>query len=299
MKKLIRWSLNHIPRPVLQRIAGWAVPVAGLFYKGRGTECPVCGAKYRKFLPYGYVQSRPNALCPKCLSLERHRLLWLYLTRETDLLTAFPRTLHIAPEVCIMRHLKPHFRSHPGQYVTADLESPLADLHFDVQQIPLADDSVDVVICNHIMEHVADDRKAMRELHRILKPGGWGIVLSPVDTDYEQTYEDDSITDPDERTRIFGQYDPGASTAPIMPTACAKRASRPRTSTTPRPSPTRSAGYTPGPPITFMWFTKSDRRPSKRLSDGKRPTAIRGLVLPWKSLPQVISTPLDRASEVK
>ena len=207
IKQLIKFSLNHIPRPVLQRIAGWVVPVAGLFYKGRGAECPVCGAKYRKFMPYGYVQPRPNALCPKCLSLERHRLLWLYLTRETDLLTAFPRTLHIAPEVCIMRHLKPHFKSHPGQYVTADLESPLADLHFDVQQIPLADGSVDVVICNHIMEHVADDRRAMRELHRVLKPGGWGIVLSPVDRDYEQTYEDDSITDPDERTRIFGQYD--------------------------------------------------------------------------------------------
>ena len=106
-----------------------------------------------------------------------------------------------------MRHLKPHFKSRPGQYVTADLESPLADLHFDVQQIPLADESVEVVICNHILEHVADDRKALRELHRILKPGGWGILLSPVDRDYEQTFEDDSIVDPDERTRIFGQYD--------------------------------------------------------------------------------------------
>ena len=69
MKKVIRWALNHIPRPVLQRIAGWAVPVAGLFYRGRGAECPVCGAKYRKFLPYGYVRPRPNALCPRCLSL--------------------------------------------------------------------------------------------------------------------------------------------------------------------------------------------------------------------------------------
>ena len=143
MKKLIKWTLNHVPRPLLQRIAGWAVPMAGLFYRGRGAECPVCGAKYRKFLPYGYVHARANALCPKCLSLERHRLLWLYLTRETDLLKCYPRTLHIAPEVCIMRHLKPHFAGHPGQYVTADLESPLADLHFDVQQIPLADDSVD------------------------------------------------------------------------------------------------------------------------------------------------------------
>lgn len=207
MKQLIRFALNHIPRPVLQRMAGWAVPAAGFFYKGRGVECPLCSAKYRKFMPYGYVQSRANALCPHCLSLERHRLLWLYLTRETDLLTAFPRTLHIAPEVCIMRHLKPHFRSHPGQYITADLESPLADMHFDVQQIPLSDNDVEVVICNHILEHVADDRQALRELYRILKPGGWGIVLSPVELSRADTFEDDTITDPAERTRIFGQYD--------------------------------------------------------------------------------------------
>lgn len=207
MRRLIGFALNHIPRPVLQRIAGWAVPAVGLFYRGRGVECPVCGTRYRKFLPYGYVAPRPNALCPRCLSLERHRLLWLYLTRETDLLNSFPRTLHIAPEVCIMRHLKPHFAACPDRYVTADLESPLADLHFDVQQIPLADDSVEVVLCNHLLEHVADDRKALRELYRILRPGGWGILLSPVEADYEQTYEDDTITDPDERTRIFGQYD--------------------------------------------------------------------------------------------
>ena len=76
-----------------------------------------------------------------------------------------------------------------------------------MQQIPLADNSVDVVLCNHLLEHVADDRRALRELHRILRPGGWGIVLSPVERDYERTFEDDSITDPDERTRIFGQYD--------------------------------------------------------------------------------------------
>ncbi len=208
MKRLIRWALNHLPRPVLQRMAGWAVPLVGLFYRGRGAECPVCGARFRRFLPYGYVHARSNALCAKCLSLERHRLLWLYLTRETDLLRTFPQTLHIAPEVCIMRHLKPHFAAHPDRYATADLESPLADLHFDVQQIPLADASVDVVICNHLLEHVADDRRALRELHRILRPGGgWGILLSPVDLNRETTYEDDTITDPEQRTRIFGQYD--------------------------------------------------------------------------------------------
>ncbi|MDE5691447.1 MAG: methyltransferase domain-containing protein [Alistipes sp.] len=207
MERLIRWALRLIPRPVLQRLAGWAVPLAGVLYKGRGVECPVCGARYRKFMPYGYVRPRANALCPRCLSLERHRLLWLYLSRETDLLRTLPRTLHIAPEVCILRHLKPCFAAHPDRYLTADLESPLADLHFDVQQIPLADASVGAVICNHLLEHVADDRRALRELHRILRPGGWGILLSPVDLGRESTYEDDTVTDPAERTRIFGQYD--------------------------------------------------------------------------------------------
>lgn len=207
MKALIKFFLNHIPRPVLQRVAEGIVPAVGWFYRGNAVECPLCGHRYRKFLPYGYVSSRENALCPHCLALERHRLLWLYLERETDLFKNYPRMLHIAPEVCIMRHLKPHFREHADQYITADLESPLADLHFDVQAIPLEDESVDVVMCNHLMEHVADDRKALRELHRILRHGGWGIVLSPVDLRRAETFEDDTITDPKERTRIFGQYD--------------------------------------------------------------------------------------------
>jgi len=212
MKRLVRFCLNAVPRSVLQRVAGWVVPLAGLFYKGwspksRRVECSVCGARYRRFMPYGYLRSRDNALCPNCLSLERHRLLWLYLTRETDLLERTPRTLHIAPEVCLMRHLKAHFADVPGRYVTADLESPLADLHFDVQEIPLEDNSFDVLICNHLLEHVADDRKALREFRRILRPGGWGVLLSPVELDRASTYEDDTITDPAERTRIFGQYD--------------------------------------------------------------------------------------------
>lgn len=208
MKRLIRFILNAIPRPILQRMAGWAVPLLGLLYVGRGRECPVCGTKRRKFLPYGYVTSRDNALCPNCLSLERHRLLWLWLQRENDLFERRPRLLHVAPEVCLMRHLRKAYKGHEEDYVTADLESPLADLHFDIQHIPLADESFDVVFCNHIMEHVEDDLQAMREIHRVMRRGeGWGVILSPVELEREKTFEDDSITDPEERTRIFGQYD--------------------------------------------------------------------------------------------
>lgn len=210
MKHIIKLILNLIPRPVLQRVAGWIVPVVGLLYLGKGKQCPLCGCQRRKFMPYGYVTSRENALCPNCLSLERHRLLWLWLVRESDIgrgAMALPKMLHIAPEVALMRKFKKMYASTPDRYVTADLESPLADMHFDVQQIPLEAESFDAIICNHIMEHVEDDGKALSELYRIMRRGGWGVILSPVELEREKTFEDDTITDPAERTRIFGQYD--------------------------------------------------------------------------------------------
>lgn len=210
MKGFIKYILNHVPRPILQRIAGWAVPIMGLWYIGKGKECPLCGCRRRKFLPYGYVTQRDNALCPNCLALERHRTLWLWLLRESDIgrgAVALPRLLHVAPEVALMRKFSRIYAKQPADYVTADLESPLADLHFDIQHIPLEDESFDVVICNHIMEHVEDDRLAMREILRIMRKGGWGVILSPVDLQRETTFEDDTITDEAERTRIFGQYD--------------------------------------------------------------------------------------------
>ncbi len=262
---MIKFILNHIPRPFLQRVAGLVMPLVGLCYKiGRsrtgGVECPVCGARYRRFMPYGYVEVRGNALCPGCLALERHRLLWLWLCRETDLLGGgkpedgglrgdavgyyshlssktgsckacdgdgrgvysgvndepgdernaangrFSRQiLHIAPEVCLSERFEKIFPD--DAYVTLDLESPLAKVHADVQALPLTDESFDVVMCNHVLEHVADDRLAMREMWRVMKPGGWGVVLSPVDESRAATFEDDTITSVEERTRIFGQYD--------------------------------------------------------------------------------------------
>ena len=208
IQKIVKWTLNHIPRPLLQKVAGWGVPMLGLLYIGRRRKCPICGKQVREFLPYGYGVSRRDALCPRCLALERHRLLWLYIERETDLLKGYPTLLHIAPEVALKRKFERHYgKEHAESYLTADLESPLAKLHFDVQQIPLEDESIDVVICNHILEHVEDDRKALRELHRILRKGGWGVVLVPQDYEREATFEDDSITSPEERARIFGQYD--------------------------------------------------------------------------------------------
>lgn len=208
--KSIRLVLNAVPRPILQRVAGWAVPVLGLFYAGKGRKCPICGGEKRKFLPYGYGKVREDALCPKCLSLERHRLLWHYLMNnnsERERIKNLPTILHIAPEVCLMREFKRIYLSAPQNYITADLESPLADMHFDVQQIPMADSSVDIIICNHLLEHVESDHKALKEMYRIMRPGGLGIMLAPIDYTLETTFEDDTITDPKQRAEVFGQYD--------------------------------------------------------------------------------------------
>lgn len=206
MKSIIRWVLNHIPRGVLQRVAGWIIPIVGILYVGRGRRCPICGSQRRRFMPYGYVRSREDALCPRCLSLERHRMIWLWISRNTTLEEHRPRLLHIAPEVSLMREFRRVY-SGTEQYTTADLESPLADMHFDIQQIPLNAESVDVVICNHILEHVEDDRKAMREIYRVLSHGGWAVMLVPEDRGRATTFEDDTITDPQQRTALFGQYD--------------------------------------------------------------------------------------------
>lgn len=208
--KSIRLVLNAVPRPILQRVAGWAVPVLGLFYAGKGRKCPICGGEKRKFLPYGYGKVREDALCPKCLSLERHRLLWHYLMNnnsERERIKNLPTILHIAPEVCLMREFKRIYLSAPQNYITADLESPLADMHFDVQQIPMADSSVDIIICNHLLEHVESDHKALKEMYRIMRPGGLGVMLAPIDYTLETTFEDDTITDPKQRAEVFGQYD--------------------------------------------------------------------------------------------
>ena len=204
MKQLIRFVLRHVPRRYIQRVVHLCTPLVGLFYAGSRVQCPVCGNRYRKFMPYGYVNSRENALCPHCLALERHRLMWLYLQNETDFFEAPARVLHIAPEYCFLKRFG---RLPQLDYVTADLESPLAKVKMDVQRIPFPDGEFDVIFCNHILEHVDDDRQAMRELFRVMRPGGWGIMLSPVNPDRETTYEDPSITDPVQRELHFGQKD--------------------------------------------------------------------------------------------
>ncbi|MDF2454414.1 MAG: SAM-dependent methyltransferase [Cytophagaceae bacterium] len=204
MKKIISWVLRNIPRPVLQLITPVVMFFVRIFYTGNKVECTVCNSTYRSFLPYGRLQPRQNALCPNCLSLERHRLIILYLKNKTDFFSPGKQVLHIAPEHCFIRSFE---SLHKDGYITGDLYSPLAKVKMDVHAIPFPEDQFDVVFCNHVLEHVTDDRLAVREIRRVLKPGGFAILQSPADYRVEKTYEDPTITDPLEREKAFGQND--------------------------------------------------------------------------------------------
>jgi SAM-dependent methyltransferase len=189
---------------VLLKASYWVRPLLVLWYKGSRFTDPIDGKSYRKFLPYGYAKQRPNALAPGTLSLERHRLLWLYLKGETDFFTTPKKVLHIAPEQAFLKRFKAMKHL---DYTTVDLFSPLADVKADVTDLPFDDAVFDVVICNHVLEHVEDDTKAMQELYRVMKRGGMGVFQIPQDLNRAITYEDATITDPKERAKHFGQYD--------------------------------------------------------------------------------------------
>lgn len=204
MKKLFKFVLNKIPRPILIQLSYLARPILALTLRGDKYTDPIDGRQFKSFLPYGYENPRENVLSPSTLSLERHRLLWLYLKDETNFFTVPLKVLHFAPEQAFYKKFK---KLKNLEYTTTDLNSPLADVKADICALPFKDDSFDVILCNHVLEHIPDDRKALSELYRILRPSGWGIFQIPQDLKREVTYEDNSITDKKERAKIFGQYD--------------------------------------------------------------------------------------------
>mgnify|MGYP003643707936 FL=1 len=204
MKRLFKYILNSVPRPLLIKLSYLARPILAFSMKGDRYTDPIDGKSFKSFLPYGYENPRENVLSPSTLSLERHRLLWLYLQNETDFFTKNYKVLHFAPEQAFYKRFK---KLNHITYTTTDLDSPLADVKADICNLPFANNSFDIIFCNHVLEHIPDDTKAMEELFRILKPNGWGIFQIPQDLKRETTFEDNSITDKKERAAIFGQYD--------------------------------------------------------------------------------------------
>ena len=204
MQSLIKLFLNIFSRGFLIRISFFVKPILKILMYGNKFTDPIDGNTFRAFLPYGYNKIRNNVLSPSTYSLERHRLLWLYLKNETSFFKAKLKVLHFAPESALMNQFK---KLKNLSYDTIDLNSPIADIKADICDLPFLDNSYDFILCNHVLEHIVDDNKAIRELYRVLKKNGIGIFQVPIDYNRDTTFEDFSVTNKKERNKLFGQYD--------------------------------------------------------------------------------------------
>ena len=203
MSQLIKFLLNSAPRSLLIRISIILAPLFNLLFKGKKFTDPINGKSYSRFFPYGYNKQRKNALSLGTLSLERHRLLWLYLKNETSFFNKKNKILHIAPEQCFYSSFKKHF----NDYYTADINSPLADYKVDICKMPFENNSFDFILCNHVLEHVYDDDLAIQELLRVLKVKGTAVLQVPIDFKLNKTIDGRDIKNPNKRNELFGQYD--------------------------------------------------------------------------------------------
>ncbi len=208
--RIIRKAVLRLPLPLRRRLFSdirkavlkLPLPLRKRLFSGRKHCCPLCQSELSLFLPFGLVP-RPNAWCPVCGSRERHRLAWMTLEQKTNLFdTSSKSLLHIAPERIVEDKVK-----NLGyiNYLSADLYDPRAMVKMDITSIQYPDNAFDIIFCIHVLEHIPDDRRAMRELHRVLKPEGFALLMVPVTV--EKTFEDPSITSPAERERLFGQAD--------------------------------------------------------------------------------------------
>lgn len=200
---------SYILDKIMRRVnsAYWAIVKSYLFCGKLFVECPCCGWKGKEFMSYGVI-SRKNAVCPKCGSAERHRLCYLYL-KEVIPKDRKIRVLHFAPERCIASLFKSYTNI---DYLSVDIDSKKAMTAQDITNLSFSDNSFDIIFCSHVLEHVIDDRKAMSEMCRVLKPEGFAIIQAPIREFFRgkrliKTYEDFSVIKPEERERVFGQKD--------------------------------------------------------------------------------------------
>jgi len=211
LRALFDHCVPHRVRPALKRGFWW----------GARHVCPVCGAHVRRYLPEGFDlpvlrdldvvggQRRADQTCPVCRADSRTRLAWFYATRVGNLLAARVRLLHVAPEIGLYTRFA---ASANVDYEPGDLEPGLYPWaprirRLDLTALPYPAADFDVVIANHVLEHVADETLALAEIFRVLRPGGWAMLTVPIALKLDHTREDPSVVAPESRERLFGQSD--------------------------------------------------------------------------------------------
>ncbi len=174
-----------------------------IFYKGNNVYCNCCNKNFDHFLPYGNKE-RNNAVCPYCHSLERTRLLMYFLNNETSVFSTPNKLLHFAPERAIETNLK---KLKNLNYITADINPAFADYEVDIQDIPFHDNKFDIIICSHVLGHIPNEAKAIDEIFRVLKPGGFALILTLIDFNRAKTFESAEVNSNEKRLEQYGEPD--------------------------------------------------------------------------------------------
>lgn len=209
MRKIIK---KLLPKQILNSYRNFKKQKKIKLYAGENVMCPICKSKFKNFAPFG-SENREDAKCLACGSLERDRLIWMYLNAKTKIFDNVSRVrlLHFAPEKVFYDIFS---QNQNIEYFPCDLYAETFEYKnrikintVDITNIPYKENYFDVILCNHVLEHIPDDRLAMSELYRVMKPEGWGIFQAPIDYSLEQTYEDFTITTSEEREMAFGQND--------------------------------------------------------------------------------------------
>lgn len=210
MKNLIG---KILPAEIRNRLREWKKYFKSFLYFGLKYQCPFCKGHFRKLLPWGkdlpflsdiIGAGRRNVMCPRCYSTDRERLIFFFLKLETGIFKKKGTLLHVSPE----KNLYEIFiKNSEIEYTTVGLGQKRIMKQMDITGMDFQDEIFDYIICNHVLEHIVEDQKAISELFRVLKPGGWSILQVPLSKKLKVTYEDDSIVSPDEREQAFGQKD--------------------------------------------------------------------------------------------
>ena len=198
LKKRLKRQLRRVPLILETKRA-----LRGLAHVGFRHKCNCCGWRLRAFVERGeFLGTSHDGYCPRCNAKARHRGLWLFLNEQGLLANDRIRLLHVAPWPKIAGLLS---ALENVEHVGVDIRpSPGVTMIGDVTSLPIEDKSFDAIVCVHVLEHVEDDKKAISELHRVLKPDGWAVISVPMRMD-RPTFEDPTITDPKDRERFFGE----------------------------------------------------------------------------------------------
>ena len=214
--KIIKTFIKRIvPKKYHNKISGVYNYLKSLYFFGFRYQCNFCKGHFRRLFPTGLKNDIAlsligggyrYSLCPRCHSSDRERLIYWYVANKTNILRSQETVtlLHIAPEKNLEKVFKTSFNI---EYINGDINLLAADRKIDITDINFGDNYFDFIICNHVLEHTQDDKKAMRELFRVLNPGGFAILQVPISKKLTETFEDFSITSPEEKEKHFGQKD--------------------------------------------------------------------------------------------